>query len=109
MDGTDPRIDRALDDALTAAGFRLIRLDERFKAEWDKAQSNGSTIAMADGWLSNRRYVGNLRVSLITQAAIQLGELQYITAYKGALSARRSGGDASAAPSEMSISLRCPP
>ena len=88
VDGTDPRIDRALDAALTAAGFRLIRLDERFKAEWDKAQSNGSTIAMADGWLSNRRYVGNLRVSLITQAAIQLGELQYNTAYKGALSAR---------------------
>ena len=32
LDGTDPRIDRAIDAALTAEGFRLIRLDDQFKA-----------------------------------------------------------------------------
>ena len=45
---------------------------------------------MADGWLSHRSYLGSAGVSLMTQAAIQLGELQYKTGYKGALSARRN-------------------
>src|SRR5687768_3307728 len=53
LNGSDPRIDRALDTALTAKGFRLIRLDDRFKAAWNEAQTNGATVAIADGWLSN--------------------------------------------------------
>ncbi len=66
----------------------MVRLDERFGAEWDQAQSNGNTIAIADGWLSDRKYLGKPGVSLTTQATIVLGELQSNTAYKGALDAR---------------------
>jgi amidase len=108
VDGTDPRIDVALDDALTAAGFRVVHLnervktdwerttagfrtvrpDDRFKAEWDQAQLNGSTIALADGWVSDRQYLAKTGVSLVTQATIRLGELQNNTAYRGALAAR---------------------
>jgi amidase len=108
VDGTDPRIDRALDDALTAAGFRVVPLNARsktewektaagfrvvrpdnpFKAQWDKAQVDGSAVAIADGWLSNRQYLGKAKVSLVTQATIRLGELQYNTAYKAALRAQ---------------------
>ena len=86
--GTDPKIEQAIDAALKAAGFRVVRLDERFRAEWDQAQSNGSAIAIADGWLSDRKYLGKPGVSLTTQATIRFGELQYNTAYKGALDAR---------------------
>lgn len=89
VNGTDSRIDRALDAALTAAGFHLVRLDERFQAEWDEAKSNGNTIAIADSWVHDREYLGKPGVSLVTQATIRLGELQYDTVYKSALKARR--------------------
>ena len=108
VDGTDPRIDRALDDALSAAGFSVVRLNERsktewkktatgfrpvrldnpFKEQWEKAQLDGSAVAIGDGWLSNRKYLGKAGVSLVTQTGIRLGELQYNTLYKGALRAQ---------------------
>jgi Asp-tRNA(Asn)/Glu-tRNA(Gln) amidotransferase A subunit family amidase len=40
--------------------------------------------------LSDRQYLGKPGVALTTQATILLGELQYNTAYKGALNARRT-------------------
>jgi amidase len=86
--GTDAKIERAIDTALTAAGFQVVRLDERFKTQWERAQSNGLAIAVAGGWLSDSKYLGKLGVALTTQATIGLGELQYNTAYKGALQAR---------------------
>jgi Asp-tRNA(Asn)/Glu-tRNA(Gln) amidotransferase A subunit family amidase len=108
VDGTDPRIDRALDNALSAAGFSVVRLNERaktqwektaagfrpfrldnlFKEQWEKAQLDGSAVAIGDGWLSNRKYLGKPGVALTTQATIRLGEVQYNTVYKGALDAR---------------------
>lgn len=109
VDGTDPRIESALDDALTAAGFRVVRLndriktqwektaagfrvvrpDNRFKAQWEQAQLDGSAVALGDGWLSNRQYLNQAGVSLVTQATIRLGEVQYNTIYKSALKGRR--------------------
>jgi Asp-tRNA(Asn)/Glu-tRNA(Gln) amidotransferase A subunit family amidase len=88
LDRTNRDIDRAIDAALTAKGFRLIRLDDQFKKSWGEAQSNGTTIAEADGWLSDHRYVGKLGVSLTTTAAIQVGQVQLNTKYKAALRAR---------------------
>jgi Asp-tRNA(Asn)/Glu-tRNA(Gln) amidotransferase A subunit family amidase len=105
IDGTDPRIDRALDHALTTTGFRVVALNEhrktewekteagfrvfrptdRFQAQWNQAQSDGTTIAITDGWLSDRKYLNKPGVSLVTQAAIRLGDLQNNTAYKEAL------------------------
>jgi amidase len=49
---------------------------------------NGSIVALGDGWLSDRQYLGKAGVSLVTQATIRLGELQNNTAYRGALAAR---------------------
>lgn len=88
LTGTDPKIERAIDAALTAKGFRLIRLDDQFKAAWSEAQTNGATVAIADGWLSNNKYLGKLGVTLTTQSAIQLGQIQLNTGYKAALKAR---------------------
>jgi amidase len=108
LDGTDPRIERALDAALTATGFEVVRLNEpsktewkrttagfrsvrpenAFKAQWEKAQVDASAVAMGGGWLSNRQYLGKSGVALTTQATIRLGELQYNTAYKAALKAQ---------------------
>jgi amidase len=88
LDGTNRDIDRAIDAALTAKGFRVIRLDDQFKKLWGEAQSNGTTVAIADGWLSDHRYVGKLGVSLTTTAAIQVGQVSLNTTYKAALRAR---------------------
>ena len=88
--GTDPKIERAIDDALQATGFRVVRLGERFRALWDQAQANGSTVAVSDGWLRDRQYLGKPGVSLTTQATIRLGELQYNTVYRSALDGRRA-------------------
>jgi Asp-tRNA(Asn)/Glu-tRNA(Gln) amidotransferase A subunit family amidase len=88
LDGTDRNIDRAIDAALTAKGFRLIRLDDQFKKQWIEAKANGTTIVVADGWLNNHQYVGKLGVSLTTTAAIQLGQVQLNTKYNAALRAR---------------------
>lgn len=89
VDGTDARIDQAIDAALAASGFHVIRLDDRFKAAWNEAQTNGNTIALADSWLNDQKYLGKIGVTLTTQAAIQLGQVQVITNYKGALKARQ--------------------
>lgn len=110
LDGTDPRIDRAVDNALIAAGFRVVPLNElsptewektssgfralrptnQFKAQWDQAQADGSAVAIGDGWLSNRQYLNRGGVSLVTQATIRLGEVQYNTIYDAALKRRRA-------------------
>ncbi len=89
VDGTDARIDQAIDAALAASGFHVIRLDDRFKAAWNEAQTNGNTIALADSWLNDQKYLGKIGVTLTTQAAIQLGQVQVSTNYKGALKARQ--------------------
>jgi Asp-tRNA(Asn)/Glu-tRNA(Gln) amidotransferase A subunit family amidase len=88
--GTDSKIEQAIDEVLKSCRFRVVRLDDHFRDQWGQAQSNGSTIAIADGWLSDRQYLGKPGVGVTTQATILLGELQYNTAYKGALKARRT-------------------
>ncbi len=87
--GTDSKIEDAIDDVLKGCGFQMVRLDDHFRDRWSQAQSNGSTVAIADGWLSDRQYLGKSGVGLTTQATIRLGELQSNTAYQGALDARR--------------------
>ena len=88
--GTDSKIERAIDDVLKSCRFRVVRLGDDFRYQWGQAQSNGSTIAVTDGWLSDRQYLGKPGVAATTQATILLGELQSNTAYKGALKARRT-------------------
>ena len=88
--GTDSKIEQAIDDVLKSCRFRVVRLGDDFRDQWGQAQSNGSTIAITDGWLSDRQYLGKPGVGVTTQATILLGELQYNTAYKGALKARRT-------------------
>ena len=88
--GTDPKIEQAIDDVLKSCRFRVVRLDDHFRDQWDQAQSNGRTIVIADGYLSDRQYFGKPGVELTTQATIRLGEVEYGTAYKGALDGRRA-------------------
>lgn len=88
VDGTDPEIDQAIDVALKRAGFRVLRLDENFAKQWADAQSAGRSLATADAWLTNRKYLGTPGVSIVTKAIIRLGEIEYKTNYSGLLQRR---------------------
>jgi amidase len=85
VDGTTRKVERAVDDALAAAGFQVVRLDKGFQDAWVKAQANGSAIAFGDGWLNDNKYLVQPKVSLVTQSIILTGQVQYTTIYPRAL------------------------
>ncbi len=90
VDGTDPKIERAIDAALDAAGFRIVRLSNRFKDEWVQAQANGSAIAFGDGWLNDQQFLAKQGVALVTQEIILTGQVQFNTIYPRAIKQQRA-------------------
>ncbi len=95
LGGTDPRIDKAIDDALARAGFRVVPLDQAFKEKWDQAKKDGDTVAAAGAWISDRKYFDKLiGVSARTKAIIALGEFDYTTSYRNALGRQVAWQDA---------------
>lgn len=88
LDGTDPAIDKAIDDTLAARHFKVIPLSSAFKKSWEQAQKDGKVVAAADAWLSNRQYDDKKGVSFLTKAVFALGEVQYHTSYAAALRRR---------------------
>jgi amidase len=88
IDGTDPAIDKALDLALAAKGFRVVKLNRAFGRKWDEADKHGRTLAVADAWLNDRKYMDKKGVTGTTKAGILLGELEYKNNYRAAKLAR---------------------
>lgn len=85
LDGTDPAIDKALDDALAAKRFKVIKLDPAFKAKWEQAQKDGKTVAFADVWFNDQKYTDKKGVRGTTKTIINLGKLDSTDNYKNAL------------------------
>src|ERR1700736_177233 len=85
IDGTDPAIDKALDDALAAKRFKVIKLDQAFKAKWDQAQKDGKAVVLADVWLNDQKYTDKKGVGGSTKIIIKQGEGEYTKNYKDAL------------------------
>src|ERR1700716_730873 len=56
LSGTDPKIDKAIDEALARAQFRVIPLDQAFKAKWNQAKKDGDTVAAAGAWINYKNY-----------------------------------------------------
>jgi amidase len=88
LDGTDPAIDRAIDDALAARNFKVIKLGKAFKENWIQADKYGRVVATADAWLNGREYLDKKGVTPTTKAGILLGELEYNNNYREALLVR---------------------
>jgi Asp-tRNA(Asn)/Glu-tRNA(Gln) amidotransferase A subunit family amidase len=89
LKGTDPRIDRAIDDALAKTGFQVVQLDESLSAKFEQAKNDGTTVASAGAWITDQRFQFALGVTARTQSVIRLGQITYSTGYRSAL-ARRS-------------------
>jgi len=85
LNGTDAKVDRAVDEALAAAQFRVVKLDERFRQQWVQAQEDATTVAAASAWMSHQPFRNELGVTVRTKAVIALGEFQYNTEYRAAL------------------------
>lgn len=85
LDGTDAAIDKAVDDALAAKHFKVIKLNNAFKDQWKKAESDGITVALADTWLHDKEFMGKPGVTSKTVATIILGRIQYPGSYNEAL------------------------
>ena len=88
LKGTDPNIDRAIDDALAKAGFQVVPLDDEFEKKWDQAKGDGTTVAAAGVWVSDNKYQLALGVTARTKAVILVGQGQYTTNYRAALKRR---------------------
>ncbi len=85
LSGTDPAIDKAIDEALAARGFKVVELNHSFAAAWAQADSDGETVALADAWLNDGKYADKPGVGATTKLVIAKGELNYNTTYKAAL------------------------
>jgi Asp-tRNA(Asn)/Glu-tRNA(Gln) amidotransferase A subunit family amidase len=83
--GTDRMIDRAVDDALKRAGFKVVPLDDAFRAKWEQAHRDGTAVAASGAWISDGKYVGKLGVSTRTKSIIAVGAAAYRTQYRSAL------------------------
>jgi Asp-tRNA(Asn)/Glu-tRNA(Gln) amidotransferase A subunit family amidase len=86
--GTDPAIDAAVDAALRAAGFRVVRLSDDFAAKWAQAQDDGKRVAAAESWITDHDYANKPGVNDLTKAALRLGRLEYQTNYASAIARR---------------------
>src|SRR3954465_6165513 len=89
LQGTDPEIDKAIDEALAKAGFQVVQLDDQFREKWDAAKGDGNTVAAGGAFLSNQGFQLAPGVSGRTKAIITAGQLTYNTTYAGAV--RRQG------------------
>jgi Asp-tRNA(Asn)/Glu-tRNA(Gln) amidotransferase A subunit family amidase len=85
LPGTDPRIDQAVDNALAASGFKVVRLDRSLAKRWERADKDTKTVALSGAWIHDRGYAAKPGVSVRTRAALALGQIEYATRYKGAL------------------------
>ena len=86
LEGTAPEIDKAIDDLLAVTGFKILKLNSKFQAQWKQAEKDGKTVALADAWLNDQKYTNQKGVSLLTKLVILSGELDYNGDYQAALS-----------------------
>lgn len=85
LDGTDPAIDKAIDDALKARGFEAVTLSRRFQEKWVQADKDGKVVALADAWINDEKYADKKGVSPMTKLVIDQGKMDYNLHYKEAL------------------------
>src|SRR6059058_1945246 len=85
IEGTNSNIDRAVDDALAAAGFQVVNLGKDFTDKWMQAQKDGATVAAVSAWMYDQKFANESQVTIRTKAVVALGGLQYKTAYPEAL------------------------
>lgn len=90
IDGTDPAIDKALDETLAARHFKVVRLNQAFKEKWDQAEKDGTTIAFGDAWLHDQPYLDEPGVTMTTKTVVGFGGKDYPNNFKDALKRQKA-------------------
>lgn len=90
IEGTDPHIDQAIDDALAKAGFTVVTLGPRFEESWKQAKKDGNILAAAGAWISDQQFRFKPGISGRTKTAIIAGRLAYNTEYRDAVARRKA-------------------
>jgi amidase len=85
LEGTDPKIDQAVDDALAKTGFQVVPLDDGLREKWEQAKKDGNAIAAAGVWISDKRFRYALGVTARTKSAILAGRIIYRISYRSAV------------------------
>ena len=88
VDGTSRAVDEAVDAELKAKGFRVVALPPSFKAHWEQAEKDGRTVAVADGWMTDRELNTETGITAGTKAVFALGAYEYSVNYRNALKRR---------------------
>jgi Asp-tRNA(Asn)/Glu-tRNA(Gln) amidotransferase A subunit family amidase len=119
LGGTDPRIDKAVDEALAKTQFQVTSLDQNFRAKWLQAQQDSNIVAAAGAWINDNKYQDKLEVSARTKSVLLLGGFFHATEYQNALRRqaawKRTLGelftkvDFIALPTLQTLPLRIPP
>jgi len=87
--GTSKAIDDAVDNALVAAGFRIVRLPEEFTRAWMEATDNGNQLAAASGFLTDQQYLRKPGISGVMKSSLRFGRFTYNKGgYEKAVAAR---------------------
>jgi len=90
ISGTAPAIDKAIDDALVAKGFRVVKLDERFRQKWAQADADGETIAAADAWTNDGKYLLESGIGSTTRTIVSSGAAITQAGYDAALKRKKA-------------------
>jgi amidase len=90
LQGTDPEIDKAIDEALAKAGFQIVQLDDQFRQKWDAAKGDGNSVAAGGVGMSNPGLQLAPGVSARTKNIISLGQVTATTSYGAAVKRREA-------------------
>jgi amidase len=79
--GTDPAIDKAIEQRLVERGFQIVPLSKEFLKQWKQAQRDGNLIAAAATWYNNQRLRREEGVGRRARLAILFGDIVFSTKY----------------------------
>ncbi len=85
LPGTDPAIDKAIDERLVAKGFKVVKLDASFAKKWAQADADGETIATSDAWENDKKYTNNLQIDSNTRAVLAKGVVDHAIGFDAAV------------------------
>jgi len=88
--GTAPEIDRAIDEALVAKGFKVVKLDDDFLRKWVQADVDGETIVVSDAWTNSGKYLTNPGIGSTTATIIRAGSVNKALAFEAAVKRRKA-------------------
>ena len=88
IEGTSPAVDRAIDDALGATGFKVVKMSQEFTDKWKQAQKDAATVAAVGAWIYDLKFQHESEVTIRTKAVVAVGRLRFKTAYPAALRAQ---------------------